>query len=578
MVFANDRSSSSKGKGPIQRETSGKAGNATRGSGNRPSSYQGISMCENTQGKKRQHMSNKDDDKRCAKCGMFNHKTEHCHKGLQKKARARDERVYQPKNKGKRSGPPPPPQERRRVIEEDERAVQEDLVKDMKDELNDLRASLSSAHAIIMDSATGMRPVDPAMVMRWQDGERDIPESWETRSDTRPTPSPDCDVAEARRVVDRPPADEPTDHEWTLVACEVPLPEDEPEEPPVFQGVEREDQGEREYREKIMNLEIVHDADPLPRPMFALAGGLMSGVLAMLTPIRVPFVAGGLPWFTIRTSISSGFTSTLAPHLTTLIRWKAVQMMAIRLGVWIPAGMLVGLSAWALRQYWYKPRVTYKFDSFHEHDSTDQRPDALDSGRLKHIDPKLVWVEVTGPRADFPILPMKEKILCSAEMFTQLAIPSNYDFNTDKDLAWEKIRYAAKTMHSVNVDRRLVLGNQNVMLNSSLLAFAQFRQMHDKLGKRHFPNPLPQLAGVWSLMVTASEKSCCLLLAVSNQMPLVAVCASSILVGVYLYRSTLGVMLRGSLFRIATRLILTQLWQGLQNASQSLLRLLSPNS
>jgi hypothetical protein len=413
-------------------------------------------------------------------------------------------------------------QETRARIEKDEIEVLQDVIADLKEEAVVLREAVPT--------------------------QEKVPENWEDRVEVQ-----NLDFPIGRT--------EATDLEWTEEAAKIPLPEDEsfPEIPPTPLW------DAAVYQDRIENLQIIHDVEPMAASVYSAVGACAASVCAFFKSVKMQALGGVV---SVRNPLSLCFRYKMA--------WLSI--IAKRLGWLIPGGMIIALCLWYVRKYISPHKVKYTFKSHHVQTLVDNRPDAVDSGKLKHEDPKLIWVDVDGPRADIPCLSLKETMLCSAEMFTQLAIPSNFDHVTDDKLAWEKIRYAAKTMHSVNVDRRHVLNGHNVVQNTSLLALAASRQFRDKNAQRHFQRPLPEYAGVWLHMVTVSEKLSSLLLGASRIMPGVAGFALLTCTLVCLYRSTWERTSLASLYPIPTQLIPTRLLQGSQSGLQWLLPLRTLNS
>jgi hypothetical protein len=81
-------------------------------------------------------------------------------------------------------------------------------------------------------------------------------------------------------------------------------------------------------------------------------------------------------------------------------------------------------------------------------------------------------------------------MIVSTEVVRQLAVPQTLDLSSTPQVAWDRITYMAKSLHSVNVNRDYALQHEFVIQQSALVAFALYREMRQKLGHLPFPSPL----------------------------------------------------------------------------------------
>jgi len=520
-------------------------------------------------GRKRDMAREKEGTPACQKCGMYNHKTKYCHKMLQQK-------------KGKNFGgnwKATKPQETRERIERDELQVAQDVIDGLNQQIQDIFADRSSTQETRLPKlATLIEAVAKA-----EESIRKVPDSWEDLD--RPPSGEANDYLWTLEAAKVPlPEDEPTpistlDYLWTLEAARIPLPEEEAdpelvefgpiEDPNPSENTEVYVEGEK-YKDQMMNLNIKHQVEPAQQS-FYVAGGMITAVcLSLLKSVKLTArVLGGAATFSAVTDVVpltkdicvSGAYEMASPFGAPMRAALSYGLaMASRLSWTVPLGMLTGAACWYARKYVWPKEISYTFSSFHAQTKKDSRPDALDSGKLKHADPKLIWVNVTGPRSDIPLLSIEEKMLVSMEMFNQLVIPSNFDMATDSKLAAERLRYAAKTMHSVNIDRKLVLETgQHVFQNTTQLAYAAHRQLQDNKVRHHFPDTQQESAGVWLHMATALAKLNSLSLEMSQIMPVLAGSAILIYLGACQSRSILAVVSKALPSLTSIQSTLTQL-------------------
>lgn len=469
----------------------------------------------------------------CQKCNSNSHETAHCHKRVPKAKKTAGDRSWTPKQC--------PPQERRARIEADELQVAQDVIAEQREEIEELRNHASSSRpqrrrtVVIAAAPPPPPPFDPSRTITIHLGDEPTDHAWTLEAARVPLPD---DILELE--------EDPRDDEWTHLAAAIPLPEDpieeDPEEgPPLPPDGVLDDNAQVYFNHQF---KIQHKVEAAKQPHYVAFGAAAGLLAAFVKPITITetFISKACSW-TVTTAVRNPFKLPLEKVAAYVLK------MSNRLSWTLPLGMLAGAAWWYYRQHIKPLMVTYTYSRPHAQTLADVRHDALDSGKLKHADPKLAWMTVKGPRSDIPLISMEEEMLVSTEMFNQLVIPANFDMATEDKLAAERLRYAAKTMHSVNLDSKLMYQTgQYVHQNTTQLAYAAYRQMVDRKERHHFPETQRGFAGVWSHMVTVLAKCNSLVLGLlQNTLPVVG-CVSLICLVVCRYKSILDVALRGQPF------------------------------
>jgi len=138
----------------------------------------------------------------------------------------------------------------------------------------------------------------------------------------------------------------------------------------------------------------------------------------------------------------------------------------------------------------------YKFSHFVDHTHGDMRADSISLGELKHLRAEYAIFNYYRPWTGRPwdlrsLLGMSvDRFLVSLELFTQLTTASVMDLNSGDAVAWEKIKYTSKSLHSINLDRLLTTEKHHVVHNTQLLALACYRNLCYDRSDHVFPQPL----------------------------------------------------------------------------------------
>jgi hypothetical protein len=183
--------------------------------------------------------------------------------------------------------------------------------------------------------------------------------------------------------------------------------------------------------------------------------------------------------------------------------------------LWPKMGRAVTIGSCALMAVGYamrRPTVeTFKYVGPVEYNLVDRRPDCLAMGELKHADARYAKVAYTSKCGLYSAIAHKllhkkvpgithqvglfggkiiTDMIVSTEVVRQLAVPQTLDLSSTPQVAWDRITYMAKSLHSVNVNRDYALQHEFVIQQSALVAFALYREMRQKLGHLPFPSPL----------------------------------------------------------------------------------------
>jgi outer membrane murein-binding lipoprotein Lpp len=134
-------------------------------------------------------------------------------------------------------------------------------------------------------------------------------------------------------------------------------------------------------------------------------------------------------------------------------------------------------------------RVThkYKYNSFGEETANpvvDLRADKISLGELKHLSPDVCSVKYTKRFGG--VVFHSENIDVSFEMLSQITTADAMSLHGDDVMARDRLYNAAKSLHSVNVDRYGGLVNEFVVQNTVLVAFGQYKSMRGRLDRLPF--------------------------------------------------------------------------------------------
>jgi hypothetical protein len=144
----------------------------------------------------------------------------------------------------------------------------------------------------------------------------------------------------------------------------------------------------------------------------------------------------------------------------------------------------------------------YKFKRFTNEEHPDVRADAIALGEMKHVEPTLAEFTYNNPFQGFTWLFnglgwasrcswRHDTILISLEMLAQLSVAENMELDADDTIVWERVKYKAKCMHSVNIDRYIALYEDSIVQNTCIVALALHRHQVQKRSVHPFPAPLP---------------------------------------------------------------------------------------
>jgi hypothetical protein len=115
--------------------------------------------------------------------------------------------------------------------------------------------------------------------------------------------------------------------------------------------------------------------------------------------------------------------------------------------------------------------------------SLDVRTDTLQQSEFKHKS------NIAMLRFKYYDIGVKreKRWLVSMELLMQLNTAAIMDVYATEEITWERIRYAAKTNQSVNIDKSLVLDGQRVYQQTCLVALDMWRSMIMDVAPMNFP-------------------------------------------------------------------------------------------
>lgn len=130
-------------------------------------------------------------------------------------------------------------------------------------------------------------------------------------------------------------------------------------------------------------------------------------------------------------------------------------------------------------------RIQYNPNTFNPQ-SIDLRPDSLALGKLRHKDSLKTHATYTQMCSN-KYLMKKIDLVVSLELFSQITTGSNARVAADNQGMYERLRVAAETTQSVNLNRYAALAGEAIVQDTVLMAYAYFRDMGDRL--EGFPVP-----------------------------------------------------------------------------------------
>lgn len=122
----------------------------------------------------------------------------------------------------------------------------------------------------------------------------------------------------------------------------------------------------------------------------------------------------------------------------------------------------------------------------------DLRPDSLALGELKHMD--CYYAEVRSVRYEryfyFFVHRNEVTLKVSFEALAQLMPITQTGLVHDEKVAWEKISYAARSLHSVALNRYNDILKRHILQDTTILGFALYRKYLLRRCSQNFPRPL----------------------------------------------------------------------------------------
>jgi len=129
----------------------------------------------------------------------------------------------------------------------------------------------------------------------------------------------------------------------------------------------------------------------------------------------------------------------------------------------------------------------------------DLRADSISLGKLLHAKPMYAVVRYTSvdPRWGWSTLFRKTiehnvSLTVSLEVLSQLLTAKNLPLGSTDEVAAERIKLAAQSLHSVSINRYLAVEGINVVQDTTLVAFALYKQMVERRRMVPFPVFKPQ--------------------------------------------------------------------------------------
>lgn len=173
-----------------------------------------------------------------------------------------------------------------------------------------------------------------------------------------------------------------------------------------------------------------------------------------------------------------------------LVRWYGGRY-------WWAGIILLYTCARIFIAWWYQYEHNYVFKCLFERDApVPARSDSMSQGELKHMkiySAIFLYSHVTFESFLFGLLSgglvvkTREQEV-SLELFSQLTNPRTMPLNAENDKGvFDSLNYAARSMHSVNIDRYAAVAGLHYYQGSVVLAYAHFREMMEQMSELDFP-------------------------------------------------------------------------------------------
>jgi hypothetical protein len=140
-----------------------------------------------------------------------------------------------------------------------------------------------------------------------------------------------------------------------------------------------------------------------------------------------------------------------------------------------------------------KKRYRYYYVGDLESPRSDARADYLTTGKLKHEDPLLAWVEFKDYGLDlffFWKCTERRKLTVSLELLSQILIAANLSMTASDELVAEKLQYQAARVDSVNIDRSWAVQGHHIVQDTVFVAYALHKQRLEERMACPFPRTL----------------------------------------------------------------------------------------
>lgn len=127
-----------------------------------------------------------------------------------------------------------------------------------------------------------------------------------------------------------------------------------------------------------------------------------------------------------------------------------------------------------------KYKYTFKRWVHFEENFDDLRADSIAVGKLKHNNPRIALVEFQsyydGP-CGWLWSPRRMTLKPSVELLSQITTAANLPLASNDEIAFERLNYVARNLHSVNVNRYDPLVGDYPVQDAVLVAFAIYKSM-----------------------------------------------------------------------------------------------------
>lgn len=185
-------------------------------------------------------------------------------------------------------------------------------------------------------------------------------------------------------------------------------------------------------------------------------------------------------WLNISPLIGVGFWAYTWSYVVRLLVGRLLASLVFR---YVPAWLFSN----------YSVVETHRAIAKGKSHTEDLRADTISLGELKHVEPMLITVEC------WTCTPVywwfwhwkRTEYVASMELLTQIKTAAQANLTCDNKTVFTKLYHAAKSTHSVNINRYRTLMFEDAVEGTAILAYAMHRRTLQQFENLNFPRPQP---------------------------------------------------------------------------------------